>query len=148
MDDPITGDVENETSAPDLEERRNNWSFFENINGTWTWWLERPNGRSAASRSAFASMMECIADAERNGYVLPPSTRERRAAPNRPPTTIISQELWCPECKYMAQLGRDEFVSRNDYVKCPKCGHKFVATPENVTCCVEDGEGLREIPLP
>ena len=129
-------------------ERRSKWSFFEAIDGLWTWWVERPDGSSASSVRKFSSMNECIADAQKQGYVLPSAARERRAEPARSPIAMISQELWCPECRHLRQLKRDEFVSRGDTVRCVSCQASFVASPQNVTCCIEDGEGLRELPLP
>ena len=129
-------------------ERRSNWSFFEAISGQWTWWVERPDGSSGASTANFGTLKECIANAQRYGYVLQPAQRERRAEPTRWPVAMISQELWCPKCRHLRQLTRDEFVSRGDAVRCAKCEAAFVASPQNVTCCIEDGEGLREVPLP
>lgn len=143
-----TGDAAGTTPGADLGERRTRWSFFEGVNGSWTWWVERPDGTSAASAGGFASMEDCVVDAERHGYVLPPESSERRARPNRPPSTMISQEIWCPKCRHLRELARDEFVSRGDSVQCRNCQASFVATPENVTCCIEDSEGLREVPLP
>ena len=143
-----TGDSAETTPGADPGERRSRWSFFEGANGSWTWFVERPEGGSGGSERGFATLKDCIADAERHGYLLPPASSERRARPSRPPSTMISQEIWCPQCKHLRQLTPDEFVSSGDPVQCRNCQASFVASSQNVTCCVEDGEGLRELPLP
>ena len=129
-------------------ERRSKWTFLEGAEGRWTWWLERPDGTTLASESGFASLNDCVADATRQGYVMRPERQERRAEPTRPPLSMISQEAWCPHCRHSSNLERDQFVSRGDTMRCVACNKEFTAAPENVMCCVEDGEGLRELPLP
>jgi hypothetical protein len=113
----------------------------------WTWWIERPDGTSSASEREFPSLNACVADARQHGYVMRTPAQERRAEPTRPPLALISQDVWCPKCKHMWQLYREELVSRGDAARCRSCGHEFTASAETVTCCVEDGEGLREVPL-
>ena len=133
--------------GPGQAERRSKWSFFEAAKGLWTWWLEHPDGSTAGSEGRFASLNECLADAARHGYILPPESRERRAKPSRPPATMISQEVSCPECGNSEPLYRNDFVSPGDNVHCPNCKTVFVATPETVICCIEDAEGLLLLPL-
>jgi hypothetical protein len=134
--------------GPGQAERRNKWSFFEVATSLWTWWVEHPDGSAAGSESRFPSLNECLADAARHGYVLPPESRERRANPSRPPATMISQEVSCPDCGELRELDRGDFVLRGDSVHCPSCKTAFIATSENVMCCVEDAEGLLQLPLP
>ena len=129
-------------------ERRNKWTFFQGADGHWTWWVERPDGTSLASDRGFESLNSCVSDAISHGYVMHPQKDERRSEPARPPISMISQEAWCPHCHHSSNLERDQFVSRGDTMRCDACNKEFTAAPENVTCCVEDGEGLRELPLP
>ena len=129
-------------------ERRSKWTFSQDAEGRWTWWVERPDGTSLASDSSFESLNQCVTDSTSHGYVMHSERDERRAEPTRPPISMISQETWCPHCRHSSNLERAQFVSRGDTMRCEACNKEFTATPETVMCCVEDGEGLRELPLP
>ena len=131
-----------------VAERRSTWSFLQREKGAWSWRVARPDGAQSDSAQSFETLNQCVEDASRHGYGLPATYTERRAEPNRPPSAMVSQEAWCPKCKRLQNLDRDQFVSRGDTVHCAGCNTRFIASPENVMCCIEDVEGLREIPLP
>ena len=130
------------------EERRSDWTFSQGDDGRWSWHVCPPDGVESASVRSFASLNDCVADARLHGYLLPPIEEERRAEPHRPPVTMLSQEVQCPRCRHVWDLARESFVASGDILRCLRGCADFIAGSSNVTCCVEDGEGLREMPLP
>jgi hypothetical protein len=66
-----------------MADKLGNWVFL-NTSGRWEWRRLDPNGSADLARSAgvFSSLMECMNDARKHGY-LPPGYNEP-ATPRRP----------------------------------------------------------------
>ena len=131
-----------------MTQRRREWQFFQDDRDQWTWRVHHPDGHSMMSRGTFASLVNCVAAAINHGYVLLPSFDDRRFDRRRGPDAVIAQEVTCPHCRHNWELGRGQFVACDDVVHCAPCNADFNATPANVTCCVQEADGLRELPLP
>ncbi|HYC48738.1 MAG TPA: hypothetical protein VED01_24945 [Burkholderiales bacterium] len=131
----------------ETEERRNAWAFLQGDKGAWTWRMVRPDGSAATSVPSFLSLNDCVRDAVEHGYVLPPRDQERRSNPKRPPASMLLQEVTCPHCKWSWELDRAHFVAVGDVIRCVRGCGDFRASASTVTCCIEDGEGLAELPL-
>ena len=130
-----------------MTQRRREWQFFQGARDLWTWRVQQPDGPSVMSQESFASFIDCVADAINHGYVLLPF-EDRRMSNRRGPEAMICQEVACPQCQRDWELGRSRFVVRGDPLHCPFCNADFEAAAANVTCCVQDEDGLRELPLP
>ena len=130
-----------------MTQRRRQWQFFQGARDLWTWRVQHPDGPSTMSEASFPTFVECIADAINHGYVLLPF-EDRRVSGKRSAEAMVCQEVTCPQCRHTWELGRDRFVARGDAVRCGSCNADFEAAAANVTCCVQDEDGLREVPLP
>ncbi len=106
-----------------------------------------PDYDANTSDAVFETLNACVADAASHGYVLPTPEDERRADPKRPPAVMVMQTVRCLLCKRTWNLKSPGFVSRGQIVRCPYGCGDFKAGASSVTCCVEDGTGLTEIPL-
>lgn len=58
-------------------EKRRNWSFVMNDDGSWIWRVSDPHGIDE-SKVTFATLKECTSDAMLHGYVVWKSEDERR----------------------------------------------------------------------
>ena len=129
------------------EDRRNVWTFVQGEKGFWSWRMLTPESSASTSDGAFKTLNECVADAVSRGYALPAPDEERRADPKRPPAVMVMQNVKCLLCKRSWHLQSHAFVSKGQIVRCPHGCGDFKASASTVTCCVEDGTGLTEIPL-
>ena len=60
---------------------------------------------------------------------------------------ILLQEVKCPRCRSGWDLTDKETVALGETINCKfGCG-SFEATPETVTCCLEDGYGMVQLSL-
>jgi hypothetical protein len=129
-----------------MSQRRREWQFFQGAGDLWTWRVQQPDGPSKMSKASFETFIACIADAINNGYVLLPF-EDRRMAGRRGPDAMICQEVTCPQCGGAWELARGRFTALGDVLHCASCSASFEAGPTNVTCCIQDEDGLREAPL-
>jgi hypothetical protein len=129
------------------EDRRNVWTFVQGEKGFWSWRVLTPEYDARTSEGAFRTLNECVADAASHGYALPSPEQERRAEPRRPPAVMVMQNVTCLICKRSWHLQRHQFVSKGEIVRCPHGCGDFRASASSVTCCIEDGTGVTEIPL-
>jgi hypothetical protein len=51
-------------------DKRRNWTFILNQNGTWAWQVSKPDGKHQASKRPFKTLSDCTADAVKHGYVV------------------------------------------------------------------------------
>ena len=51
-------------------DKRRNWTFILNQNGSWGWQVTKPDGTRESSKQAFKKLAECTADAVKHGYVV------------------------------------------------------------------------------
>lgn len=130
------------------QERRKLWNFVIGDTGAWTWRVLHPDCSATVSSVTFPTLKACVADAAAHGYVLPPEAEDRRRERRAPPTVMIAQEVQCPRCRGSWDLPRTEFVAAGDTLACRfGCG-EFAADGRSVRCCVEQADGLLEMPLP
>ena len=136
-------------STPHMEqERRRHWSFVISNAGAWSWRVLNPDCSAVVSPTTYKTLKDCVADARTHGYVLPPEDEDRRQERRAPPSVMVSQEVQCPRCRHSWDLPRKAFVSAGDRIECRYgCGH-FTASSSCVTCCIEQADGLVEMPLP
>jgi hypothetical protein len=66
-----------------LVERRNKWSFFIRADGSWVWRVLHPDLTEACSERSFATVEDCMLDAEQFGYKRWPPENERRRSTQR-----------------------------------------------------------------
>ena len=59
-------------------ERRKQWNFLLEDDGSWLWKVVNPDGTEASAQQPFKTLKECTEDATRNGYVVWKSEQERR----------------------------------------------------------------------
>ena len=136
------------TTSVETDDRRSVWAFVQGDKGAWSWRVLHPDGSATASALSYLSLNQCVSDAVKHGYVLPPRDQERRSNPKRPPASILLQEVTCPRCKWSWELVRARFVAAGDVIRCLRGCGDFRACASTVMCCVEDGEGLAHRPLP
>ena len=130
------------------QERRNHWSFVLSDVGAWSWRVLHPDCSADVSPHTFTTLKECVADAALHGYKLPAEAEERRSERRAPPSVMVAQEVRCPNCKHSWDLDRSHFVSAGDTLTCRRGCGEFIADASTVTCCVEQADGLLELPLP
>src|SRR5687768_10262177 len=129
-----------------MSQRRREWQFFQGAGDLWTWRVQQPDGPSKMSEASFVTFVACVADAINHGYVLLPF-EDRRMAGRRGPDAMICQEVICPHCGHAWELCRGHFAAQGDALRCASCNAQFEAAATNVTCCIQDEDGLREAPL-
>jgi predicted Zn finger-like uncharacterized protein len=129
-----------------MSQRRREWQFFQGAGDEWTWRVQQPDGPSKMSKASFPSFVTCVADAINNGYVLLPF-EDRRMSGRRGREAMICQEVTCPHCGATWELGRGRFAATGEALRCASCNAEFEAAANSVTCCIQDDDGLRELPL-
>ena len=66
---------------------------------------------------------------------------------NQSKNLMVLQEARCPACRGVWDLEEKDFVAAGDTVMCKfGCG-PFVADAATVLCCLEDADGMLQMPL-
>ena len=60
---------------------------------------------------------------------------------------MVHQEARCPACRANWDLNEKEFVAPGDTITCKNGCGPFTANAETVMCCLEDANGLLQMPL-
>jgi hypothetical protein len=60
-------------------DRRRQWTFVLNDDGSWGWQVSKPDGTHVASKRSFKKLTECTADAQCHGYVVWQQEERRQA---------------------------------------------------------------------
>ena len=51
-------------------DKRRQWTFIMNDDGTWGWHVTKPDGSESSSKRSFKKLTDCTADAVSHGYVV------------------------------------------------------------------------------
>ena len=60
---------------------------------------------------------------------------------------MLFQEAKCPACRATWDVPEKNFVRAGESISCRNGCGPFVANAETVLCCLEDADGLLQMPL-
>ena len=60
---------------------------------------------------------------------------------------MVHQEARCPVCRAAFDLAQKDFVALGQSINCKNGCGPFTASGDTVTCCMEDADGMVQLPL-